>query len=84
MNATTNTTTMNVIDSNLGRIPEGTTLTVTRDHTNQYTGRRVLTVEADPMPEGRISSFQLLATDTKDVFKEIVTGREGDTLLVSK
>jgi hypothetical protein len=80
--------TLTVVDSDLGQIPAGTTLEVEKDRTNQFTDRRVLTVRPTTNLEGRIegSTIQIfqMPDNTKDVWKEIVVGRDSDTILISK
>jgi len=77
--------TLTVVDSDLEQIEAGTQLTVERDHVNQFTNRRTLTVDADPLPNDRVGSFQIMRTPTmtKDVWKEVVVGRDSDTIVVS-
>ena len=78
--------TLEVIDSKLNQIPVGATLTVTRDHTNQFTNRRVLTVEteAETSHLGGFQIFQMTdGSETKDVWTEICVGRDSDTIAVN-
>lgn len=76
-------TTLTVIDSDHGAIPEGTTLTVEGVHKNQFTDRFTITVSAEG--DGRTGNFQLyrMPDTPKDVYHEIVVGRESDTVCVS-
>jgi hypothetical protein len=84
----TEDTTLTVIDSKDGHIPEGTTLRVEDSHTNQFTGRTVLTVLPTPTPEDRVegSTIQVyqMPDSTKDVYTEIVVYRESDTITVKR
>lgn len=76
--------TLTVVDSDLGRIPAGTELTVTKHRINEFTGDETITVEADPVPDDRLGPIDMFPTDTKDVLKEIVVGRESDTVVVKR
>lgn len=75
---------LTVANSQHNIIPEGTTLTVTRDHTNQFTDRRILTLE---IPESvdvpnRAGSLQVFTTPDMDAWTEIHVGlsREHESL----
>lgn len=78
--------TLEVVDSDLGKIEAGTTLEVTGDHTNQFTDKRTLNVKATPLPENRVSGFQIMRTPdmTKDTWKEICVCGESETIVVSE
>lgn len=56
-------------------IPEGTTFTVIRDHTNQFTERRVLTLEIeDTEIVNRVGSLQVYQKPEDSVWTEIHVG----------
>ena len=77
--------TLTIVDSHLNHLSVGTEMTVTRHHTNQFTGRETITCE--PVNGDKVGSHlgscQFIVTDTKDVLKEIVVGRESDTIAVN-
>jgi len=68
--------TLTVTNSEHSIIPEGTTLTVHRDQTNQFSDRRTLTVSADTEIPNRTadSRFQVYRTDSSDAWTEIHVG----------
>lgn len=81
--------TLTVIDSNLGEVPVGAELEVLDESTNQFTGRHVLNVKSDKQIGKNLhhsqNEFQIfqMPDSTKDVWTEIVVGRDSDTFVVS-
>jgi len=77
--------TLTIVDSHHNHFDAGTEMVVTRHHVNQFTGRE--TINAEPVNGDKLGSHlgmcQFIVTDTKDVLKEIVVGRESDTIAVN-
>jgi hypothetical protein len=73
-----------IADSQRGNVPEGET-TLVDEHTNQFTERHVLTLEA---PEGSDHLGQLQVYRMPDfpegVYREIVVGRESDQFRIER
>lgn len=77
-----------VADSTHGIIPEGTTFNVMRDSTNQFTDRRVLTLEIPPAVDipNRSGSLQVYTKPGMNRWTEIHVGlsREHESITLAE
>ena len=78
--------TLTVVDSDLGHFETDTHMKVTRHHINQFGGRETINVEipSHESVDGKSIFAQFYKMETKDVWKEIVVGRDSDTILVKQ
>jgi hypothetical protein len=76
---------VSIVESETGDIPEGFTAPIVDEHTNQFTDRHVIKIEADDSLDhvGIVQLYRLPHFD-EGVYREIVVGRESDEVRLNR